>query len=48
MDITQYKMTDFVNCMHDLLVTLNGASKHPQQAIQEKYKQSKYVLKVVL
>lgn len=41
-DMTQYKMSDFDGCMRDLLVAFTAAPKHAQQAIQEKYKHSKY------
>jgi hypothetical protein len=41
---TGYEIGHFVDCLKDLHKTYQGAEGHQQQAVQEKYKQDKYVL----
>lgn len=37
-----YDLSELKTCISDMFKTMQGALTHPQQAIQEKYKQSKY------
>ncbi|XP_041358915.1 G2/mitotic-specific cyclin-A-like [Gigantopelta aegis] len=39
---TGYKLCHFYKCLEDLFKTFNNAPSHPQQAIREKYKASKF------
>jgi len=39
---TGYEIGHFVDCLKDLHKTYQGAEQHPQQAVQEKYKQDKF------
>lgn len=41
-EVSQFTVDDLDECLRDLFMTFTNAPNHPQQAIREKYKQSKF------